>query len=72
MINTGPGFLADIRCGSSLSHSSPPPPPVCSLQLVSLSQSSCVNLLVELPDGRGWGLGGGGERGAKSYDGEKA
>ncbi len=57
------GFLAVAWFGSF-----PLPSPLSRLQVVSLSQSSCVSL-VELADGGG--EGGEGE-GDKSYDGEKA
>jgi hypothetical protein len=47
MLYRGPGFLADVRFGSS------PPPPIFRQQIVSLSQSSCASP-VEFTDGIGW------------------
>ncbi len=46
-----------------------PPSSLFLQQVVSLSQSSCVPPVELIPTGE---VGGGGGRGAKSYDGEKA
>ncbi len=67
MIYRGPGSIAVVY------DSAPPRPPSSPLSrqlVVFLFQFSCVSL-VKLSDERG-GWGGGGGRGAKSYDREKA
>jgi hypothetical protein len=61
MVYRGSGFLDVVFFGSSPTPYPPHP------SVITLSLSSYV-LLVELTDGEG----GGGGRGAKSYDGEKA
>ncbi len=67
MIYRGPGFLAVVRCGSSPALS--PLPSFCNLSLFLSLPARCQSsfLTEEVGD---WGGGGG--RGAKSYDGEKA